>query len=47
MCRYIKSSDKIKSQCYGTELFFELDNLLKKYRKVLVRLLDEAEVEKQ
>jgi hypothetical protein len=27
--------------------FFELDNLLKKYRKVLVRLLDETEVEKQ
>ena len=27
--------------------FFELDNLSKKYRKVLVRLLDETEVEKQ
>jgi hypothetical protein len=45
--RYIKGSDKITSQCYGTELLFKLDSLSKKYRKVLVRLLDETEVEKQ
>jgi len=47
MCRYIKGSDEIKRQCYRTELLFELDSLSEKYRKVLVKLLDETEVEKQ
>jgi hypothetical protein len=47
MRRYIKGFEKIESQCYGTELLFELDNLSKSYRKVLLRLLDETEVEKQ
>jgi len=47
MCRCIKGSDKIRRQCYRTELLFELDSLSERYRKVLVRLLDETEVEKQ
>jgi hypothetical protein len=47
MFRYMKGSDKIKSPFYGIELLFELDNLSKKYRKFLVRLLEETEVEKQ
>jgi hypothetical protein len=47
ICRYIKFSDKINRQCYGIGLLFELDSLSKRYIQVLVRLLDETEVEKQ
>jgi hypothetical protein len=47
ICRYINGCDKINRQCYGIELLFELDSLSKRYMKVLVRLLDETELEKQ